>query len=137
MDDAVAGFGVFGACRRIDVLVVFASVGRVETVQDEAEVFVRVLLAVARQVAAAFPAALQHVYGAVAFMLLLPVELGEDVVERARGAGFALALGAAVAFAEVVGADEGVVDQGLQDDRHEAGLAHVVEAAQAGGGAWY
>jgi hypothetical protein len=113
VDDAVAGFGVFGARGRADVLVVFACIRRVQAIEDEAEVFVRVLLAVARQVAAAFPAPLQHVYGAVAFVLLLPVELGEDVVKRARGAGFALALGAAVAFAEVVGAHEGVVDQRL------------------------
>ena len=48
-----------------------------------------VLLAVACQVAAVLPAALQHVYGAVAFVLLLSIELGEDVIEGAGGAGFA------------------------------------------------
>lgn len=85
-----------------------------------------VLLAVACQVAAVLPAALQHVYGTVALVLLLSVELGEDVIEGAGGAGFALAFIAAVAFTQVVSADERVVDECLEDHRHEASLAHVV-----------
>ena len=85
-----------------------------------------VLLAVAGQVAAVLPAALQHVHGAVALVLFLPVEFGKDVVECAGGAGFTLALAAAVTFTQVVGADEWVVDERLEDHRHEAGLAHVV-----------
>ena len=76
-------------------------------------------------------------YGAISFMLLLPIELGEDVVQRAGGASFALTLGAAVAFTQVVGADEWVVDECLEDHRHEAGLAHVVETAQSSRRAWY
>ena len=96
-----------------------------------------VLLAVACQVAAVLPAALQHVYGTVALVLLLSVELGEDVIEGAGGAGFALALVAAVAFTQVVGADEWVVDECLEDHRHETGLTHIVKTTQSSRRAWY
>ena len=138
MDDAAAvpGRRIFGLGDDALAIVVFGCVGGMQAIEDEAQIFVGVLLAVSRQATAAFPAALQHVHGTVAFVLFLPEEVGEDVVEGAGGAGFALAVFFAVAFGEVEGADDWVVDQGLEDHGHEAGLAHVVEASQTCGGAW-
>ena len=40
-----------------------------------------------------------------------------------------------MADGEIEGANEGVVDQGLEDNRHEACLTHVVESAKAFGSA--
>lgn len=40
-----------------------------------------------------------------------------------------------MAVREVVVADERIVDQGLEDDGHEAGTPHVEKAAKAGGAA--
>lgn len=41
-----------------------------------------------------------------------------------------------MANGEVEGTNEGVVDQGLEDNRHEACLTHVVETTKAFGTAW-
>ena len=71
----------------------------------------------------------------VPLVLLLPQKFREDVVERATRAGLALAVARSVALGKVECADEGVVDDGLEDDGHEAGLAHVVEATEACDGA--
>lgn len=104
MDDAGAVFGLF-------FFLVVLEAGAVQAVKDELEVFVCVLLLVAGETALTFPAALEQGDGAVAFGFFRAMEFREDVVEGARGAGFPLAVHAAVAHGEVVGSDEGVVDQ--------------------------
>lgn len=93
----------------------------------------RVLLLVSREGLFAFPGRREEVNQAEAVDLVGCEKLGEDFV---HGAGHAVCLGAflgLVSVGEVEIAHERVVDEGLQDDRHEAGAAHVKKAAKAGG----
>lgn len=64
-------------------------------------------------------------------MLLLAKEVSEDVVQSTRSARLPLAVFLSVAFGEVEGSNDGVVDERLEDDGHEARLAHVIESSQS------
>ena len=72
-------------------------------------------------------------HGSISLMLLLPKKVRENVVQSAGSASFPIAVNRPVAFGEVVGADERVVDEGLEDDGHEACLSHVVQASKPRG----
>ena len=61
------------------VIVVFGE-DCVEAIEDEAKVFVSILLTVPSEITAAFPATLKHMHSAVAFVLLGTVEIRENVV---------------------------------------------------------
>jgi hypothetical protein len=63
------------------------------------------------------------------------MELDEHLIQRTAYARLFLALRRLVTFGEVEVSDEGVVHKGLQDNGHEACLAHVVQAAEADGAA--
>lgn len=95
----------------------------------------RVLLLVSGKSLFAFPGRREEVDRAKTVDLVSREELGEYFV---HGAGHAVGLRAflgLVAVGEVEVAHKWVVDERLEDDRHEARATHVEEAAKAGGAA--
>lgn len=108
--------------------VVVAAVCDVELVEEELEVLVGVLLLVSGEGLAAFPGCGEEVDGAEAVSFVGCEELGEDFVHGAGHAVCCCAFFRFVSVGEVEVAYEGVVDEGLEDDGHEAGGPHVEEA---------
>ncbi|KAG9526815.1 cysteine proteinase, partial [Aureobasidium melanogenum] len=118
VNDAVAVFGLF-------LLLVFFKICGMKRVQDELQVFMGILLLVASQITASFPASLKHGYRTIAFCLFGAVKLGDYVIQGTRRACFSFAIEGTVTNGEVEGANEWVVNQRLEDNRHEACLTHT------------
>lgn len=95
----------------------------------------RVLLLVSRESLFALPGCCEEVDWAKTVDFVSCEELGEDFVHGARHAVRLRAFLGPVSVGEVEVAHERVVDEGLENDRHEAGAAHVEEAPKASGAA--
>lgn len=95
----------------------------------------RILLLVSCKCPFAFPGCREEVDRAEAVDLIGCEELGEYFIHDAGHAVCLRAIFGFVPVGEVEIADERVVDEGLQDDRHETGTAQVKKTAKAGGAA--
>ena len=113
------------------------AVALVEFLGQELEELVRVLLLgrdeVLEGLLLADPEAREDVGGRVAVGALERVEVLEHVVHGAAQAVLRVAVAALVAVAEVVVAQDGVVQEALEDDVLVAGRAGVVDAPEAAG----
>lgn len=96
-----------------DAILFFRRIRSMETVQYEAQELVCILLAVARQLTAILPTTLQHMNSSVAFMLLLPKEVRENVIHGAGRASFTLAVFFTVPLSQIIRPDNWVVNYGL------------------------